>query len=187
MERAAASAGRFDSLADLAREQSDLGWFAAVSEPLTAAEKAEAIDYALALGFDRIVVAAVADWRAAEHVVRGTGFDAWWNAENILRLRMLETATAAHGHHAVMTALTRVTESATAAVFGAASAAAARHGVADAALARVAAGAATEASYHWGLARIAGADGGHAFAAKYRLFAAGRWPLGIAGGMLHLF
>ena len=86
-----------------------------------------------------------------------------------------------------MAALTRVTEAASAVVMGAASVAAARSGVADAALARVAAGAATEAAYHAGLARIAGAGANHPFAIKFRLFAAGRWPLGIAGGILHLF
>jgi hypothetical protein len=70
---------------------------------------------------------------------------------------------------------------------GAASIAAARDGVADPALSRVAAGAATQAAYQAALARAAGSPDSHPFAIKFRLFAAGRWPLGLVSDTFHLF
>ena len=72
-------------------------------------------------------------------------------------------------------------------VMGAASAAAARAGIADQALARVAAGAATQAAYHAALVRAAGAGDAHPFALKYRLYAAGHWPLSVTGGKFWVF
>ncbi len=184
---AAARPGAFDTLADFARQQADIAWFSAVGETLTEGEREDGVDYAGALGFADATIDLIADWTAAERAARGSGYDRWWAAENAQRALLLKTATDAFGLHPVMTALTRVTEAASAVVMGAASVAAARSGVANAALARVAAGAATEAAYQAGLARLAGADGAHAFAIKFRMFAAGRWPLGIAGGILHLF
>jgi hypothetical protein len=86
-----------------------------------------------------------------------------------------------------MTALTRVTDAATQVTLGAASSAAARQGVADPALTRAAAGAATQAVYHAALARAAFADQSHPFAVKFRLFAGGRWLLGLVGTSFHVF
>jgi hypothetical protein len=63
----------------------------------------------------------------------------------------------------------------------------ARGGVADQALMRVAAGAAAQACHQAALARAAGAGDDHAFAQKFRLYAGGRWPLGVVGGRLFVF
>ncbi len=38
-----------------------------------------------------------------------------------------------------------------------------------------------------GMTLAAGAGSNHLFPAKYGLFAAGRWPLGVVGGKFHLF
>lgn len=162
-------------------------WFAAVGQPLTEGEEREALDYlaALALG-SRLTT--VADWRAAEAATRSPDWSAtWWNAEEAERLRLLEQAKENWGGRALMTALTRVTDEATRITLGAASIAAARDGIADPSLCRVAAGAATQAAYQAALARAAGADPAHPFAIKYRLFSAGRWPLGLVGDTFHLF
>jgi hypothetical protein len=50
----------------------------------------------------------------------------------------------------------------------------------------VAAGAASQAVYQLAVARMAG-DTASPFESKFRLFAAGRWPLGIMGSTLILF
>ena len=47
------------------------------------------------------------------------------------------------------------------------------------------AGAASQAVYQLAVARMAGAAS--LFESKFRLFAAGRWPLGVAGSRLVLF
>ncbi len=111
----------------------------------------------------------------------------WWNAEEKERLSLIERAAAQWGERSLMAALTRVTDEATRLTLGAASVAAARDGIADPALSRVAAGAATQAAYQAALARAAGAADSHPFAIKFRLFAAGRWPLGLVGDTFHLF
>jgi hypothetical protein len=72
-------------------------------------------------------------------------------------------------------------------VHGAAAVAASRSGVADEALIRAAAGAATQGAYHAALVLAAGGDEHHPFAIKFRLFEAGRWPLGIVGATFNLF
>ncbi len=128
------------------------------------------------------------DWRAAETATRSPAWNAtWWNAEEKERLSLLERAAAQWGERSLMAALTRVTDEATRITLGAASVAAARDGIADPALSRVAAGAATQAAYQAALARAAGATDNHPFAIKFRLFAAGRWPLGLVGDTFHLF
>jgi hypothetical protein len=130
----------------------------------------------------------VPDWRAAESATRSPRWNAtWWNAEEAERRRLLDRARADWGEHGLMAALTRVTDEATRITLGAASIAAARDGIADPALSRVAAGAATQAAYQAALALAAEAGPAHPFAIKFRLFSAGRWPLGLVGDTFHLF
>jgi hypothetical protein len=165
-----------------------LSWFAVVGQDLSADERREAQDYLAAIGFPDATVAAVQDWRTAEASTRDTQWSrAWWDAEERERTRLLERAAQQHGQHAVMTALSRVTLEASDVVLGAASIAASRSGIADPALARVAAGAATQAAYQAGLALAAEAGDAHPFAIKFRLFAAGRWPLGLVGETFRVF
>jgi hypothetical protein len=83
-------------------------------------------------------------------------------------------------------ALSAVTEAAVA-LHGHAALAAARQGIADPVLSRVAAGAAALACHQMGLVQAAGAREDHPLAAKYRLFAGGRWLLGVVGGRCYLF
>lgn len=172
-------------MAQLARR---LGWFKALGRPLTAAERNDAESYVAALGFPDAAVAAVADWEEAESCVRNPGWNTdWWEAEEQLRAALLADAIEHAAEYDVMRALTMVTAAASDTVHGAAEAAAEREGISDPALIRCAAGAATQAAYQAALVLAAGADDSHAFAAKFRLFAAGRWPLGIVGQTFNLF
>jgi hypothetical protein len=174
-------------LATFADSLARVPWFAACGEDLTSGERQEVRDYLVALGLTADIALA-GDWRSAEAVTRDPRWDTqWWDAEERLRLGLLSSAQAQWGEHALMTALTRITDAATQMTLGAASSAAARQGIADPALARVAAGAATQAAYQAALARAAGQDGAHPFAIKFRLFAAGRWLLGLVGGVFHVF
>ena len=159
-----------------------------VGQALSADERREARDYLAAIGFAEVSVEPVADWRNAEAATRdGQWSRAWWDAEERERARLLEAAGKRHGQHALLTALSRVTLDASDVVLGAASIATSRSGVADPALARVAAGAAAQAAYQAALALAADAGDAHPFAIKFRLFAAGRWPLGIVGTTFHVF
>ncbi len=167
----------------------DVSWFSAVGEPLGAAENQAAAAYAAALGFPQAMVAAVEDWDEAEAAARNPDWNtAGWEAEEQLRAALTAAALdLIDDQDTLMAALTSVTGTASKVVHDAAGRAAGRHGVADQALIRAAAGAATQASYQAALVLAAGADADHAFAVKYRLFEAGRWPLGIVGMTFNLF
>lgn len=165
-----------------------VSWFAAVGQDLSAEERREAQDYLVAIGFPEATVEPVPDWRAAEAATRDAEWSrAWWDAEERGRARLLAEAGERHGQHVLLTTLSRVTLEASDVVLGAASIAASRSGIADPALARVAAGAATQAAYQAGLALAADAGDTHPFAIKFRLFAAGRLPLGLAGQTFRVF
>ena len=164
-----------------------VSWFAAAGEPLIEPEIAEARDYLAVLGLGAMNVASAGNWATAKRIARDPAWDArWWQAEERLRKSLLDDLARAGEIDLVMAALTRVTDAATRVVLGAASVAAARQGVADPALTRAAAGAATQACYQAALALAAGAKNDHPFAIKYRLFAAGRWPLGVVRGEFYL-
>jgi hypothetical protein len=181
-------AADLDAVARFSGRLRTLSWFAAVGQALSASELREAQDYAAALGLGELLIKEATDWRAAERATRDPHWDArWWQAEDAERLALLAELKTGSDPHALMGALTRATDEASSVVFGAASVAASRDGIADQALARVAAGAATQAAYQAALALAARRDDAHVFAIKFRLFAAGRWPLGIVDGTLYVF
>ncbi|HEX2117054.1 MAG TPA: hypothetical protein VHM01_21835 [Alphaproteobacteria bacterium] len=179
---------RLPAVSRFAKSLRHVSWFAAVGQALSADERREAHDYLAAIGFPEARIEAVGDWRAAESATRDARWSrAWWDAEEHERARLLRGAGKQQGEHALLTALSRVTLEASNVVLGAASIATSRNGVADPALARVAAGAATQAAYQAGLALAAEAGDAHPFAIKFRLFAAGRWPLGLIDHTFHVF
>jgi hypothetical protein len=111
---------------------------------------------------------------------------AWWEREEGLRRGFLTRAQTLFPERALLTALTELTIAAGDLVHGKAATAAARMDGAAAASVHVAAGAAAQAVYQLALARLA-QDGASPFESKFRLFAAGRWPLGVVGTRLVLF
>lgn len=163
-------------------------WFAAVGEALTPAERDEGMAYLAALNLPAYPVLGVPSWDEAKRIADAPDWDRrWWEAEEALRRSAMGDAVGQIGRDALMVALSRLTQSVADAHHGAAAIAAARAGITDPALVRAAAGAATQACYLAGLARAAGAGQDHAFAVKHRLFAGGRWPLGLVAGRFFLF
>ncbi len=163
-------------------------WFAALCEPLAPAEVTVAEDYIAALGFPGVHIGHITDWEDAEAAARNPDWNtAWWEAEELLRAALTSDALETIAEEDLLLALTHVSEKASEAVHDAAAAAAARSGVTDEGLIRAAAGAATQACHQAALVVAAAADEYHPFAIKYRLFEAGRWPLGIVGNTFNLF
>ncbi len=162
-------------LSALVADATSHAWFAATGDALTAADRADA---ALASGGRPIV--AVSDWAAAKAVLTGSAWDApAWQADDAERRQLLEHAATRHGRAAVLAALSEVMAAATSAQ-GAAAIAVARAGLADPGLIKVASGAVAEALDRAALVTLAAA-GEHRFLARYRLYLAGRWPLGAFG------
>jgi hypothetical protein len=175
------------ALSGFARAVPRLSWFAACGEPLLEPERADAEAFLAALGLPPAPIEGVPDWSAAAATTKRPDWSAaWWDAEEAARIALHRRLAAALGEAALLAALTAVAEAANDAVHGAAAVAAARAGTADPALIRVAAGAAAQACHQNALALAAG-EAAHPFALKFRLFAAGRWPLGIVGGTCFVF
>ena len=187
MTSAAASSGVF-ALGRFADGLGSASWFAACGEPLTDAERDEAAGWMAELGIRIAGVELVTSWEEAGRLAKSPDWSrAWWDAEERERKRLYGAAAEAAGEPALLAALTRVTDAATRLLHGAASVGASRAGVADPALTRVAAGAASQACYQAALALAAGAGDAHPFAAKHRLFLAGRWALGVVGERCFVF
>lgn len=180
-----------DVLADLRGRLRLASWFAALGERLTQGERWDARAYLAELGFADAGVAEVKSWEEAAAIAKSPDWSrAWWDREEAERQRLLGLCGAIYPEHELMAALSRVMELASASTHGAAAIAASRAGVVDPALIRVAAGAAAQAAYQAALPVLAGNVAGeteHPFSIKFRLFEAGRWPLGIAGGSFHIF
>ena len=184
------SAERVDALApvqDFARTLAHASWFAACGEPLSDSEIADARAYVAALGQGALEIFAVPTWRdAAATAQRPDWSRDWWDEEARAQKELQHRAATRFGEAPLLSALTAVTEAADA-LHGAAALALGRAGIADPALTRVAAGAAAQACHQAALALAAAAGPDHLFSIKYRLFAAGRWPLGIVGGCFFVF
>lgn len=177
-----------DGIARLRRSIPHLSWFAAVGEPPSLADADEAARYLAGIGFAGTDVAAVESWQDAKRIADDPDWDhRWWDAEEALRAELLDRAGRALGEGALFKILSAASDAASDTVQGAAAVAAARAGVADPALIKSAAGAATQSCYQAALALAGEAGPDHPFAVKFRLFEAGRWPLGVVGERFHLF
>jgi len=162
-------------------------WFAALGEPLTEGDRSDAVAYGVALGFDSLEVGLARDWPEAERLLKAPDWTpAWWDREEALRRTLLAEAEARYPERAMWSSLTDLTTETGDLVHGKAATAAARMGKAAAASIHVAAGAASQAVYQLAVARLAG-QSASPFESKFRLYAAGRWPLGILGSRLVLF
>ena len=168
-------------IASLLAEVRAASWFAALGEPLTDGDRADALAYA---GTQEVEL--VASWPDAEAFLKSPATLGWWNREEALRKDLLARAEARHPERALWTSLTELTTEAGELVHGKAATVAARMGGAAPASIHVAAGAAAQAVYQLAVARLADETASQ-FESKFRLFAGGRWPLGVAGSRLVLF
>ncbi len=168
-------------LGSLRAEVRAASWFAALGESLTEGDRADAKVYA---GLREVEL--VRSWAEAETFLKAPDSLDWWNREEAMRKALLVEAEAREPKRALWTALTDLTTEAGDLVHGKAATTAARMGGAAAASIHVAAGAASQAVYQLAVARLAGHEASP-FESKFRLFAAGRWPLGVTGSKLHLF
>ncbi len=173
--------------ASLRSELRAAAWFAALGEPLTDGDRADADAYTRALGLGALLLGQARDWPEAERVLKAPDWSpAWWDREEERRRRLLAEAEARYPERALWTSLTELTTELGDVVHGKAGIAAARMGGAAKASIHVAAGAAAQTAYQLALARLA-EDAASPFESKFRLFAAGRWPLGVVGSTLILF
>lgn len=175
-------------LGDLAAEFVATGWFARLGEKPSPTDRRLAGDYFARLGFRGTVGVWLHDLGAAQGVLqRDEAMPEWQRVERDAAAALTRTAAAALGDAAANEAVNRAMLSASDAALAAARRIFPAQGNGSEALMRVAAGAAARAAGEYALVLLAGADpAGHAFGAKQRLFAAGRWPLVAIEGQFAL-
>ena len=180
------------ALTEFAGRLGTASWFSVVGETLTSAELADTASYMTGLELTDVTTREVASWGDAEMCIKATDWNnAWWDAEDRLRLSLLEQAEERFGDTVVLEALTGISEQVSDVVHGAAAIAATRSGIADQGLTRAAAGAATMACYQAAVSIAGHTEGDLAnddpFIAKYRLFEGGHWPLCVRGAAFYVF
>ncbi len=166
-------------VSDLAAEFAATRWFAHLGEKPSEADRRCAADYCAKLGFRRAVQVWLHDLGAAEGVLmRDEEMPEWRRAEQDAAAALTRAAAAALGETAASEAVNRAMLAASDAAMRAARQLFPAMGRSDEALMRVAAGGAARAAGEYALVLLAGADPvRHAFAAKLRIYASGRWPL----------
>jgi hypothetical protein len=168
-------------------------WFANLGEPLTAGAEASARAYLDGLGFPHAGVAILIDWDEAASASESLGFQSEaWQAEELLRADLTQRALDLLSEEALHISMTLIAREV---------AEPAREGMEQAAVIfdfedeegkQLAVGAAVQAAHQAALALIAAHDPAfeaerHPFAAKFRLFEFGRWPVGVVGSSFNLF
>jgi hypothetical protein len=162
-------------------------WFATCGKPHTDSELAAAHGYLTGLGLAAMPVAGVAGWAEAAAIAqRADWSQAWWRAEEASAKALHQAASRLLGETPLLVSLSAVTLAA-ANLHGNTSRVLASAGLDDPTLARVCAGAAALACHQMGLAIAAQGGAQHPLALKYRLYAGGRWLLGVMGDRCYLF
>jgi len=153
--------------------------------------------YLEGLGFPDAEPALILNWQDAADAAESLDLNSeGWEAEEMLRASVTQDALERLDEEALTIGLGFVGEKAGEAARDAVAEAEAMWDISDPALLNAAAGAAVQAAHLAALALLASDDdideGDHAlldhpFMAKFRLFARGRWPIGLAGRTLNVF
>lgn len=165
-------------------------WFSRLGEPLDARERDLARTYLDGLGFPETEPALLSDWDEAAGAAESLDTDPMgWEAEEMLRTGLVSRVLDRLDEEAVNAALTLVAQKTGDTARDAVEDAAAIADVEDMAIVQAAAGALAQAANGAALVILAEAEDDeppHPFLARWRLFARGRWPVGIAGATYNI-
>ncbi|MCW5724537.1 MAG: hypothetical protein KIS81_06235 [Maricaulaceae bacterium] len=162
-----------------------------LGEPLDARERALARAWLDGLGFPHAEAALLTGWDEALFAAESAGHDSeGWEAEEMLRAGLSARAAERLDEEAAAAILAYTGQKAGEAAADAAGLAAWQGDVGDEGLLNAAAGAIVQAAH--GAALVILAEAGddeppHPFLARWRLFARGRWPVGLAGSSFNIF
>ncbi len=164
-------------------------WFSATGAGLSSDERKSAQALLDSMGFPDVAIVPVPDWGEAAEIAANPGWNTdWWEAEEQRRIALAAEAARLIGDEETLLAgLNLVSAVAGEAAFDRIEALLDAEGTDDPALLRAATGAAAQAAYQAALMMVCETDEDHPFYHKFRLFEAGRWPLGVVGQSLSLF
>ncbi len=183
---------RLTIMARFARAVIDIPWFTRLGEPLSSDDSATAGAYLAAAGFPDAAVAQVESWDEAALVAENPDWNTdWWEAEEQLKAGLLEQALEHVDEVELTNALNHIAAQCAGVALEAASNMAINAGFTpesdEESFLNAAAGWAVAGAYQAALVLAAGAEEDHPFALRFRLFEAGRLPLGVAGTTLSVF
>ena len=167
-----------------------------LGEPLDGVDRILAQSYLDGLGFPDARPAILESWEDATAAAESLDLNTeGWEVEEALRASVTQAALDRLDEGALHAALTIVADKAGEAARDAIDEAAAIWDLTDAAFLNAAAGAAVQSAHLATLALLASDEEDpesdelldHPFMAKFRLFARGRWPVGLAGRTLNVF
>jgi hypothetical protein len=161
-------------------------WFSAVGHEITESQRNECRKHLRKIGKPE-QIARVCSWSEAYSLLTGSTCAACLEYERAEERRLFETACTQLSSDTVLLRLANLMRGSADLFRGPAAIACTKAFVSDPTISTAAAGAASQALHQYGLARLAGADDEHFFAAKFRLFLAGRWPLGADAHQFYLF
>jgi len=180
-------------LSRFSRTLDRIPWFANMGEPLTPGARAAAMAYLAGLGFPDAEIAILVDWEDAAAASESLDWDSpAWEAEELQRSDLTGRALAVLSQDALAIGLTLIADKVSEPAKEAMEQASFIWDMEDEAARTLAVGAAVQAAHGAALALVAAHDpdfeaGDHPFAAKFRLFEFGRWPVGVTGSSFNLF
>ena len=180
-------------LSRFARGLSGIPWFANLGEPLTSGARAIAEKYTNGLGFPDADVAILVDWEDAAAAAESLDWHSpAWEAEELLRADLTARALDLLSNDALQIAMTMIADRVAAPAKEAMEQASFIWDVEDEGARQLAVGAAVQAAHQAALALASANDPefdveDHPFAAKFKLFEFGRWPVGVVGSSFNLF
>ncbi len=165
-----------------------ISWFENIGAPLDANLELDAHAYLDALGFPDAAIATVGGWEDAAYAIGNPDWNSdWWETEEQVRAGLTTAALETVGEEDLEAAIAHLNEIMTDIIPEVIRVSAAYGGVSDDDVIMAAVGAATQACHVAALVVLAAEEEDHSMALKFRLFEAGRWPLGVTGNSFHLF
>jgi hypothetical protein len=180
-------------LTRFARTLDRIPWFANLGEPLTPGARAAAEQYVARLGFPDAEVAILIDWDDAAAATESLDWQSpAWEAEEMQRADLTGRALERLSQEALHIGMTLIADKITEPALEGMEQAAVIFDIVEEGPRNIAVGAAVQAANGAALALLAATDPdfdieAHPFAAKFRLFEFGRWPVGVTGLSFNLF
>ena len=165
-------------------------WFSRLGEPLDPRDRTLARAYLDGLGFPEAEPALLSDWSEAATAAESLDRDpVGWEAEEMLRAGLITRVLERLDEEAVNVALSQIGSKTHDSSRDAVEEAASIDDIEDMELVHAAAGALAQAANGAALVIMAEAEDDeppHPFLARWRLFARGRWPVGLAGASYNI-
>ncbi len=166
----------------------EIPWFRTLGEVLDQETYKRAEDYVNALGFPDATPALLGNWEDAAIAAENLDYNSpAWEAEEMERASLTGKLVEEVGEETLELVFAHVAQAVAEPVAYAVEDAAEHLQIRDQEFIQAATGAAAHACHLAALALMAGAEDDHPFLARFAVFEAGHWPVGLWGNSLNIF